>query len=135
MRNRKRTTAAGVMVAMAVAAIAAAAFGYVSSAGAASQAMARCKVPKKTVVTVKEYEYGFTLIPKTPHCGTVTFKQKNTGSTTHNFDITGVKSGKLIPSGQSTSFTIKIGPGKFQYICDVIGHAQLGMVGNMKVVD
>jgi uncharacterized cupredoxin-like copper-binding protein len=93
-----------------------------------------CTSPKTTTVSVDEFDFGFTLIPKGPiPCGTVTFKQKNTGSSNHNFDIQGVKSGALIPPGASTSFTVRLKPGKYSYRCDVIGHAEQGMIGTLTV--
>jgi uncharacterized cupredoxin-like copper-binding protein len=134
MPNKKRFTVVASIVA-ALAAILTVALldtGAASAKPAASTA-AKCLHPKKTTVTVKLYEYGFTLSPKSPVCGTVTFKQKNIGGLSHNFDITGVKAGKLLNPGQSTSFKVTLKPGKYPYLCDVLGHASLGMVGTLTV--
>ena len=133
MPNKKRFTV-GASIAVASAAIFTIALLDTGAASAtpASQAVT-CLHPKKTTVTVKLYEYGFTLSPKSPVCGTITFKQKNIGGLSHNFDITGVKAGKLLSPGQSTSFTVTLKPGKYPYLCDVLGHAALGMVGTLVV--
>jgi plastocyanin len=108
-----------------------------ASAGAlaAGGVLKKCLHPRVTTVKVSEFEYGFTLSPKGAiPCGKVTFKQKNTGSSQHNFNIQGVKSGALIPAGGSTTFTIKLlRPGKYDYVCDVLGHAALGMTGTLTV--
>src|ERR1700743_3000471 len=105
MSSKKNFIAGRVVLAASVAPLAVALFGT----GAASAASKKCMHPTKSVVTVKEYEYGFTLTPKVAHCGTITFKQKNTGSLSHNFDLTNVKAGKLIGPHKTTAFTAKVG--------------------------
>ncbi len=58
----------------------------------------------------------------------------NKGAALHNFDIQGVKASKVIPPGKTTSFTVTFKKaGKYQYICDVPRHAELGMAGTLKV--
>jgi hypothetical protein len=106
-----------------------------ASALAGGVVLKKCLHPRVTTVKVNEFEYGFTLSPKGPiPCGKVIFKQRNTGSAQHNFDIQGVKAGGLIAPGGSTTFTIKLlRPGKYDYICDVLGHTALGMTGTMTV--
>jgi uncharacterized cupredoxin-like copper-binding protein len=134
MPNTKRLTVAA-SIAMSAAAIFTVALLDTGAASAkpAASAAAKCLHPKKSVVSVKEYEYGFTLTPKSPVCGTITFKMKNAGGLSHNFDITGVKAGKLLSPGTSASFTVTMKPGKYPYLCDVLGHASLGMVGTLVV--
>jgi uncharacterized cupredoxin-like copper-binding protein len=102
---------------------------------AAAAAHPTCLHPHVTTIKVSEFEYGFTFSPKgAVPCGKVTFKQKNTGSAQHNFNLQGVKSGALIAPGGSTTFTIKVlKPGKYDYACDVLGHASLGMTGTLTV--
>jgi nitrite reductase (NO-forming) len=83
-------------------------------------------------VTVSEFEYGFTLTPPVVPSGNVTFVMTNNGSISHNFDISGVTGGvgPFLNPGQSASFTVNLGAGKtYQYLCDVPGHADLGMKG------
>lgn len=134
MPNKKRLTVAASIAALTavISTVAILGVGAASAAPSGSTA-AKCLHPKKSTVTVKMFEYGFTLSPKSPACGTVTFKETNIGALGHNFDITGVKAGKLLNSHQSSSFTVKLNPGKYPYLCDVLGHASLGMVGTLTV--
>jgi uncharacterized cupredoxin-like copper-binding protein len=41
--------------------------------------------------------------------------------------------GNLIAPGESTTLTVLLKPGTYTYLCDVIGHAALGMTGTLKV--
>jgi uncharacterized cupredoxin-like copper-binding protein len=106
-----------------------------SGSAFASTTVTKCAHPKTTTVKVNEFEYGFTLSPKGAiPCGKVIFKQHNTGSAQHNFDLQGVHSGALIAGGKTTTFTVKLlHPGKYDYQCDVLGHAALGMSGTLTV--
>jgi plastocyanin len=135
MPNKKRFAVATLVAALSVAVVTVALLGTGAASAAPTAAAKKCLHPKKSTVTVKEFEYGFTLSPKTPVCGTITFKQTNTGSLSHNFDITGVKAGKLLNSHTSAKFTVTMKPGKYPYLCDVLGHASLGMVGTLTVKD
>ncbi|HEY4411489.1 MAG TPA: cupredoxin domain-containing protein [Gaiellaceae bacterium] len=123
---------AALLAAASTAIVIAALFGT-SAASAASAA--GCLHPKTTTVKVTEYEYGFKLSPLPVHCGTVTFVQKNIGSLAHNFDLQGVRAGKLLSPHQSAKFTVKLKAKTYTYQCDVLGHASLGMVGTLKVKD
>jgi nitrite reductase (NO-forming) len=83
-------------------------------------------------VTVSMFEYGFTLDPPVVPSGNVTFVMNNTGTATHNFDISGVAGGDgpFVNPGASASMTVNLGAGKtYQFLCDVPGHADLGMRG------
>jgi len=81
-------------------------------------------------VKVSEFEYGFTLSPSSVPSGNVTFVMTNTGTTTHNFDISGVKAGPFLDPGKSASLTVNLQAGRrYSYLCDVPGHAALGMTG------
>jgi nitrite reductase (NO-forming) len=107
-----------------------------TSGGGGGTTTATCTNPQSTTVTVDEYEYGFQLTPVTTiPCGTVTFKQSNSGSVAHNFALEGVPggTGAVIDPGQSTTFTVTLTPKNYTYICDVSGHAQLGMLGTLTV--
>jgi nitrite reductase (NO-forming) len=96
---------------------------------------ATCTSPQASTVTVDEFEYGFTLSSGSVACGAITFKQSNSGSVTHNFDLQGVTGavGALIDPGQATSFTVTLVPGKYTYVCDVSGHVEAGMIGTLTV--
>jgi uncharacterized cupredoxin-like copper-binding protein len=132
MPSKRKSIVAGSLAAASAAIAVAALFG--TSAASAASATG-CLHPKTTTVKVTEFEYGFKVSPLPVHCGTVTFVQKNTGSLAHNFDIQGVRAGKLISPGQSTKFTVKLKAKKYAYQCDVLGHAAQGMIGALKVKD
>jgi uncharacterized cupredoxin-like copper-binding protein len=87
-------------------------------------------------VTVTMTDFHFKLVPTTgiKHGVKVTFKVVNKGAALHNFDIQKVKASKVIPAGKTTSFTVTFKKaGKYQFICDVPRHAELGMAGTLKV--
>lgn len=106
-----------------------------SGGGGGGGTTASCTSPQASSVSVDEFEYGFTLSSTTVPCGPITFKQSNSGSVTHNFDIQGVNGavGTLIDPGQATSFTVTLAPGKYTYVCDVSGHVEAGMIGTLTV--
>jgi uncharacterized cupredoxin-like copper-binding protein len=108
----------------------------VSSGGGASNPAATakpCANPVSTTITVDEFDFGFRLSPSTAPCGTITFRQSNSGQAVHDFVIPGVARGDRINPGQTTSMTATVGPGGFQYLCTVEGHDTLGMVGTLNV--
>jgi len=91
---------------------------------------------KVTTVTVTMTDFHFKLAPATKfkHGVKYTFKGVNKGAALHNFDIHGVQASKVIPHGKTASVTVTFKKaGKFQYICDVPRHAELGMAGFLKV--
>jgi plastocyanin len=106
-----------------------------SAAGAspaAAAASTACATPVSTTVSVNEYDFGFKLSRLSVPCGKVTFNMTNTGAAAHDFVIAG-NSGAVIRTGQSTTMTADLGPGRFRYVCDVNGHQALGMVGTLTV--
>jgi uncharacterized cupredoxin-like copper-binding protein len=94
-----------------------------------------CASPTSTTVQVEEFDFGFNLSQSTVPCGSVTFVQKNTGATQHNFHLQGVANavGALIDPGKSTTFTVNLTPAKITYVCDVSHHDELGMIGQLVV--
>jgi uncharacterized cupredoxin-like copper-binding protein len=97
---------------------------------------AACTNPVATTVQVEEWDYGFTLSQTTIPCGAVTFVQRNTGGVLHNFNVQGVANGQgaLIDPGQATTMTVTFtNKGKFQFVCDVPHHIELGMVGPLTI--
>jgi nitrite reductase (NO-forming) len=108
--------------------------------GVGTTAPAPAPPPKTTTTTaapgpggtvqVSMFEYGFTLSPSTIPSGNVTFVMNNTGTVTHNFDVGGVKAGPFVDPGKSATMTVNVQAGKaYSYLCDVPGHAALGMRG------
>jgi plastocyanin len=78
-------------------------------------------------------EYGYQLSKSTLPSGRITFVITNKGKLVHNFDILGVKVGKLLAPGKSETWTVNLRPGKYSYQCDVPFHAGYGMVGSFTV--
>jgi plastocyanin len=102
----------------------------------ASIASASTQSSKVVVVTVTMTDYHFKLSKTTgyKHGVAYTFKAVNKGAALHNFDIQGVKATKVISHGKVSSFTVTFKKAKkYQYICDVPRHAELGMAGFIKV--
>jgi uncharacterized cupredoxin-like copper-binding protein len=63
----------------------------------------------------------------------VTFVIKNSGADVHNFDISGVKSGKIIGPGETETWTVALAPGQYLYVCDVPFHVDRGMTGTLQI--
>ena len=112
------------------------AVGVVVASLYAAVASAQSHSSKAVVVTVTMTNYHFKFSKTTgyKHGVAYTFKEVNKGSAVHNLDFQGVKAGKIIPHGKAASFTVTFKKaGKYQYICDVPRHAELGMSGTLKV--
>jgi uncharacterized cupredoxin-like copper-binding protein len=90
---------------------------------------ARSHVTAKSV-TVTATEFKFKLSTKTVPHGAVVFTVVNKGKIPHDFKIAGKKTPMLKP-GKSAKLSVTLKAGKFQYICSVAGHAQLGMKGTV----
>jgi uncharacterized cupredoxin-like copper-binding protein len=86
-----------------------------------------------TTVQVGMFEYRFDLSQSTMPSGQVTFVITNKGQQVHNFDILGVKVGKLLSPGQSETWTVALPAGDYSDQCDVPFHAGYGMVGSFTV--
>jgi uncharacterized cupredoxin-like copper-binding protein len=102
----------------------------------ASIASASSNSSKAVLVTVTMTDYHFKLSKTTGYKRGVayTFKATNKGAAFHNFDIQGLKATKVVSHGKSSSFTVTFTKAKrYQYICDVPRHAELGMAGFIKV--
>jgi len=103
---------------------------YASVAGASTQSSKAIVV----TVTMTNYHFKFSKTTGYKHGVAYTFKTVNKGSAVHNLDFQGVKAGKVIAQGKTTSFTVTFKKAKkYQYICDVPRHAELGMAGTLKV--
>jgi plastocyanin len=88
----------------------------------------------KITVVMTDFHFKITKPKVLKHGVKYTVTEINKGTAVHNFDIQTVKAGKIIPKGKSQTFTITFKKaGKFQYICDVPRHAELGMAGQLTV--
>ncbi len=102
----------------------------------ATVASASSHSAKAVLVTVTMTDYHFKLSKTTgfKHGVAYTFKATNKGHAYHNFDIQGVKATNVGSPGKVSSFTVTFKKaGKYQFICDVPRHAELGMAGTLKV--
>jgi len=112
------------------------ALGVVLASLYAAVASAQSHSSKAVVVTVTMTNYHFKFSKTTgyKHGVAYTFKEVNKGTAVHNLDFQGVKAGKIIAGGKTSSFTVTFKKAKkYQYLCDVPRHAELGMAGTLKV--
>ena len=126
----------GVVLAMAIAACGL----YAALATASSTPSAVTKqsssnvVVKNVTVTMVDYKFRRSFVGPYKRGVKYVFKTVNKGNAVHNFDIQKVKAGKVIPSGKTYTFSVIFKKaGRFQFICDVPRHAELGMAGRLTV--
>jgi uncharacterized cupredoxin-like copper-binding protein len=126
-------------------------FGVVTAAIAlafALPAFAHTASAKATVVTVtagKPSEFKFIVSTKTFKHGVVTFKVTNKGSVPHDFKVctsskggaanacAGTGTAALSPQASATLKVTFKTAGTYEFLCDLPGHAALGMKGDLKV--
>jgi uncharacterized cupredoxin-like copper-binding protein len=65
----------------------------------------------------------------------VTINLTNSGNLPHNFEITEQDISVDLAAGDSTSFVLNLPAGTYDFICNVPGHAEAGMVGVLTVVE
>jgi plastocyanin len=107
----------------------------VLAAGVATYASSSRAAPTVTRVTVKMYEYRFTLSVKKVPAGTVIFSVVNKGQLAHDFAIEKLqKTSALVQPGGHTTLRVTFKkPGSYYYLCTVGAHVQYGMHGNLTV--
>jgi len=123
-------------VVLAIAVVACGLYAAVAAASSSSHQAASSQqvVTKNVTVTMVDFHFKFSFAGPYKHGVKYVFKEVNKGNALHNFDIQGVKAGKVIPRGKTYSFAVVFKKaGKFQYICDVPRHAELGMSGRLTV--
>ena len=107
-----------------------------SKGGGGGGGQTTCVSPQSSTMTVGMFEYGFTGVPSTIHCGTITVTEVNNGQIGHNVDFNGAgNSLPIIDGGQRATQTVTLGPGVVTYQCDVPDHAGEGMQGTITVTD
>jgi plastocyanin len=67
--------------------------------------------------------------------GQITFQMPNKSALPHNIAIKGPVSGagKIVPQGQTSTFTVSLKPGTYTFYCQVPGHEAAGMKGTLTV--
>jgi uncharacterized cupredoxin-like copper-binding protein len=101
---------------------------------AAARSHGAAATGNKITVTMTDFHFKVVKPKVLKHGVKYTVTEINKGNAVHNFDIQRVKAGKIIPAGKKQTFTIVFKKaGKYQYICDVPRHAELGMAGQLTV--
>ena len=91
-------------------------------------------VTKNVTVTMTDFKFKRSFVGPYKRGVKYVFKTVNKGNAQHNFDIQKVKAGKVINAGKTYTFSVIFKmAGKFQFICDVPRHAELGMAGKITV--
>jgi uncharacterized cupredoxin-like copper-binding protein len=116
---------------VAVLAAALAAVGYGLAAGPAA---GKTQAGKATAITVIMTEYRFKLSKiKNIPLGKVVFTVVNKGKIPHDFKIAGKRT-KMLAPGKSQTLTVTFTKkGSYAFVCDITGHARLGMKGTLGV--
>jgi plastocyanin len=95
-------------------------------------------VDSGAAVTVKAHEYGFDpdrLVVRAP--GPLTIRLRNDGDLAHNIRVR--RGGQEVggtpsfPPGRTESARLRLRPGKYELLCTVGDHAELGMRGVLEV--
>jgi len=89
-------------------------------------------------VTVKAHEYGFDPDRVVVRgSGPLTIRLRNDGDLAHNIRVR--RGGQEVggtpsfPPGRTESATLRLRPGKYELLCTVGDHAELGMTGELEV--
>ena len=121
------------------------------SLGAAGAAPGQTQAPSKVAVILSEWK----LVPsaRTLRAGKVTFRVRNDGAIEHEFVVlrtnshhhalpvkkaVAVETGRLgeiakIVPGQERSLTVRLKPGKYVLICNLLGHYRAGQFAALRV--
>ncbi len=122
----RRTIA--LLVAVSVVAVLLAACGGGASSGGSSAA------PLTLTVTTTEFKFDPAVINATPG-QTINLTVKNIGSVQHTFVLANANVKITVDPGKSVTqtFTAPAAAGTFAYECDIAGHKEAGMVGQLIV--
>jgi uncharacterized cupredoxin-like copper-binding protein len=106
----------------------------VASSSRATTPSSSTVVTKNVTVTMTDFKFKRSFVGPYKRGVKYVFKTVNKGNALHNFDIQKVKAGKVIAAGKTYTMTVIFKKaGKFQFICDVPRHAELGMAGKLTV--
>jgi manganese oxidase len=84
--------------------------------------------PASTTVDLRLSDYKIALSSATVPAGSVRLKVTNTAATVHNARIEGLRGTRDLKKGESQTIDLgQLEPGKYEIICKVSGHADLGM--------
>ncbi len=65
--------------------------------------------------------------------GALTISMNNPSSISHNIGIKGMKDGPTVGKGGTSTVSLTLKPGKYEFYCSVPGHEQAGMKGTLTV--
>jgi plastocyanin len=90
--------------------------------------------PLNVTITGTEFKYDPNTINAAPG-QTINVTLKNTGSVDHTFVFAPANFKMTVGPGKSDtkSFTAPTAPGTYDFVCDVAGHKEAGMVGKLIV--
>jgi plastocyanin/cytochrome c551/c552 len=88
---------------------------------------------KLTIDAVDGTAYQYT--KATAPAGQLTVDMPNKSPIQHNIALKSVSgaAGKIVPQGQTSTFSVTLKPGKYTYFCEVPGHEAAGMKGTLTV--
>lgn len=109
--------------------------GALATAGQTQQSAkpAVAKGGKLTIPAVDGTAFQYT--KATAPAGQITFDMPNKSALGHNIAIKGpvTGAGKIVPQGQTSTFTANLKPGTYTFYCQVPGHEAAGMKGTLVV--
>jgi plastocyanin len=78
---------------------------------------------------------AFSATKATAQAGKVTVNMPNKSALGHDIALHGVAGaqGKVVPQGQTSTFSVSLKPGKYTFYCSVPGHEAAGMKGTLTV--
>ncbi len=116
------------------AAVAMVALGLAACGGGASSSGSSSAAPLTLTVTATEFKYDPAVINATPG-QTINLTVKNIGSVQHTFVLATANVKITVDPGKSVTqtFTAPATAGTYAYECDIAGHKEAGMVGQLIV--
>ena len=111
------------------------AFGFSVRDRAKSSTSGNTAAAKVTDVAVTLSDFKVTAATTTFPAGQIRLNVSNTGSVAHNIGVEGIGKTRDISPGASAVLDLGVlEPGTYNWICDIAGHADIGMKGTFEVV-
>ncbi len=111
------------------------AFGFSVRGRADSGTSGASETERVTDVAVTLTDFKITTATTTFPAGRIRLNASNLGSVAHSIGVTGIGKTRDIPAGSSAVLDLGVlEPGSYEWICDISGHAEVGMKGMFTVV-
>lgn len=107
--------------------------GELAKIGARKAGTATAKGGKLQIDADAELSNAFTATKATAPAGAIEFVMENPSAVQHNIALEGGPEGEIVGNGGTSTFTAKLKPGKYVFLCTVPGHAESGMKGDLTV--